>query len=76
MVGSQFPLANMLVMEECEKGKSKIGLIYASDLFGAFLGSVVVAVILIPVLGILQTCLLVAVLKLGSTLMVSAVREL
>ena len=39
---------------------------------GGFLGSVVVFVVLIPVLGILKTCLLVASLKLGSLLLVAA----
>ena len=47
-------------------------ILYACDSVGGFLGSVVVFVVLIPVLGILKTCLLVASLKLGSLLLVAA----
>jgi spermidine synthase len=51
------------------------GVLYACDLVGAFLGSVVVAVVLIPVLGIVETCLLAAVLKVGSLLLVTTLRS-
>lgn len=70
LVGSQFPLANQVWLEGREGVRGGAGVLYASDLLGAFLGSLVVSVILIPVLGILETCLLAAVLKLGSLLLV------
>ena len=66
LVGAQFPIANKLVLAKRPEPRGFIGLIYASDLVGAFLGAVVVGVLLIPALGILQTCLLLAVLKIGS----------
>ena len=72
LVGSQFPLANRMWLRGREGLKGTAGVLYACDLVGAFLGSIVVSVVLIPVLGILETCLLAATLKLGSLLLVVA----
>ena len=74
LVGSQFPLANRMWLNGRENLRGTAGVLYACDLVGAFLGSIVVSVILIPVLGILETCLLAATLKLGSLLLVAALR--
>ncbi len=70
LVGSQFPLANWMWLKGREALGGTAGVLYACDLVGAFLASIVVSVVLIPVLGILETCLLVAILKLGSLLLV------
>jgi spermidine synthase len=74
LVGSQFPLANRMWLKGREDLRGTAGVLYACDLVGAFLGSIVVSVILIPILGILETCLLAATLKLGSLLLVAALR--
>ena len=71
LVGSQFPLANRMWLKGREDRGGTAGVLYACDLVGAFLGSIVVSVVLIPVLGILETCLLAATLKLGSLLLVA-----
>ncbi len=68
LVGSQFPLANKMWLRGRDAGG---GVLYACDLVGAFLGSIIVSVALIPVLGIVETCLLAAVLKVGSFLLVT-----
>ena len=70
LVGSQFPLANRMWLRSRSAQGGTAGALYACDLAGAFLGAIVVAVVLIPVLGILETCLLAAILKLGSLLLV------
>ncbi len=75
LVGSQFPLASKILEEEKGEEKRSIGALYASDLLGAFLGSILVSVVLIPILGILVTCLFVAILKLSSLLLVLALRS-
>jgi spermidine synthase len=72
LVGSQFPLANRLWLRGRDTAGGAAGLLYASDLVGAFLGSIVVSVVLLPVLGILETCVLAGLLKLGSLLLVTA----
>ena len=70
LVGAQFPLANAL----WPGGRSsRPGLLYACDLAGAFAGAIVVSVVLVPALGILGTCLLVAFLKVVSLTLVAAV---
>ncbi len=66
LVGAQFPLANRMWLKGRPVLGSTAGLLYACDLVGAFLGSIVVSVVLIPVLGILETCLLAAMLKVVS----------
>jgi spermidine synthase len=73
LVGAQFPVANRIWLEGRKNSGGSNGVLYACDLVGAFVGSVVVAVILIPVLGIPATCFLAAVLKLGSLLLVAAI---
>lgn len=72
LVGAQFPLANELLQQESETTGRSAGFLYAADLAGAFLGSLVVSVVLIPVLGIVQTCYLVLIIKLGSMLVLLA----
>jgi len=68
LVGSEFPLANRILSQLRGGLEGASGLLYACDLAGAFVGSVLVSVALIPALGIPQTCLLVAGLKLISLL--------
>jgi spermidine synthase len=69
LVGAQFPLANKLWLASGESRGG--GALYAADLVGAFLGAVLVSVLLMPVLGIPATCLLAALLKLGSLLLLA-----
>jgi spermidine synthase len=66
LVGAQFPLANHIWQAGRDSPAGTGGLLYAADLIGAFLGSVLVAVVLVPVLGIVGTCLLAALLKAAS----------
>jgi spermidine synthase len=70
LVGAQFPLANQLWLERRRGQRGAGGVLYACDLVGAFLGSVIIAVILIPVLGIVETCALAALVKAGSLVLV------
>ncbi len=68
LVGGQFPLANKIYLNL--KGKSNFsgtaGLIYSADLLGGGLGGIVAGVILLPLLGLLGTCLVIVLLKLAS----------
>jgi len=74
LVGCQFPLANEMWLRGREGVRRAAGVLYACDLVGAFLGSIAVSVLLVPVLGILETCVLAVTLKLGSLLLVAALR--
>jgi len=69
LVGMEFPLASKMYRRVSLSETA--GILYASDLLGAFLGSLLVSVMLLPALGVLETCLLVVVLKLGSLVLVA-----
>jgi len=62
--GFQFPLASKICLKGEEVGRTA-GFLYGIDLLGSCLGALLTSAILIPILGIFQTCLLVAVLNCG-----------
>jgi len=70
-VGIEFPLASRIFSSGGEGVGRTAGLLYASDLFGAWAGSLLVGVVLVPVLGILQTCGVIVLLKLASLALIS-----
>jgi len=72
LVGMEFPLASKMYLRVSLSETA--GILYASDLVGAFLGALLVSAMLLPALGVLETCLLVAVLKLGSLILVVTMR--
>jgi spermidine synthase len=65
LVGMQFPLAGKLHIRK--KGVEKTaGTLYASDLTGACIGALLTAALLIPLIGIINVCILAALVKLFS----------
>lgn len=66
LIGSQFPLANRLYLRNNTSLTRTAGLLYASDLLGGWFGGIAGAVVLLPVLGLLGTGIVVALLKLTS----------
>ncbi len=66
LVGSQFPVANQLYLKQGASLSGAAGLLYAADLLGGWLAGIVAAVILLPVLGLVETCIAVGLLKLTS----------
>jgi spermidine synthase len=75
LTGSQFPLANKLYLEKSPNLSQTAGLLYAADLLGGWLGGIVGAVVLLPVLGLTGTCLTVGLLKLTSFTVISTQRD-
>jgi spermidine synthase len=67
-VGAQFPIANKLYMKNQAAYTQTAGLIYASDLIGAWAGGILITLILIPIRGVIETTIILVVIKLGSTL--------
>ncbi|HIE34004.1 MAG TPA: hypothetical protein EYP86_02560 [Candidatus Altiarchaeales archaeon] len=63
LTGFEFPLASKIYLERNRDAAKTAGVIYGSDVIGAFLGSVVSASLLIPLIGIINTCILVAILN-------------
>ncbi|MBW1791193.1 MAG: fused MFS/spermidine synthase [Deltaproteobacteria bacterium] len=66
LAGSQFPLANKLYLGRNSSLSKTAGLLYASDLLGGWLGGIVGAVVLLPVLGLAGSCITVGLIKLTS----------
>jgi spermidine synthase len=62
--GAQFPLANKIYIGKREEVGRVAGLTYGLDLLGSCFGSTLAALFFIPLLGIPQTCLAIALLNL------------
>ena len=71
LIGSEFPLASKIYLRQIGRLGGVAGVLYASDLLGGWVGALVISVILIPVLGIVETCLLVVALKLISLILLA-----
>jgi len=64
LVGSEFPLVNREAAATAHVGSSIVGgRFYALDLAGAWLGTLLVSVLLVPLVGISSTLLFIAALK-------------
>ena len=63
--GFQFPLASKICLKGREEVGRLAGFLYGVDLLGSCLGALLASAILIPILGIFQTCLLVSILNFG-----------
>jgi spermidine synthase len=72
LVGSEFPLANKIYLRGMKRVGEVAGGLYACDLVGAWVGALMVSIWLIPVLGIVNTCILIACLKVASLVLVAA----
>ncbi len=71
LIGSQFPLAGKMHLKTSSDVGAAAGLLYGADLIGGWLGGIA-GVVLFPVLGLLETCMTIAALKLASLVLVAA----
>ncbi len=71
-IGLQFPLANKIYLGS-HAGKETIGqtagLLYGADLLGGFFGGLSGGILLLPILGLKETCFIMAMLKASSGLL-------
>ena len=71
-IGLQFPLATKIYLRsQPEKGMigKTAGLLYAADLLGGFFGGLSGGILLLPILGLKETCFIIAMLKISSGLL-------
>jgi spermidine synthase len=73
LVGLEFPLAAKIRLRSHPEVGGAVGALYGADLLGGWVGGLIGGVVLLPVLGLLDTCLLVALLKFLSLLLVLTV---
>ncbi|MCX5809066.1 MAG: spermine synthase [Proteobacteria bacterium] len=75
--GMQFPLSNAIYLSRTDpegSGNTKpvgktAGMLYGADLVGGWLGGIIGGLIVLPVLGLIQGCILLAVLKATSLIL-------
>jgi len=72
LVGLQFPLATKIYLRISPKegifGETA-GLLYGADLFGGFFGGLLGGVLLLPILGLKESCFMMAIIKVSSFLL-------
>ena len=61
--GFQFPLANKIILKDSNLIGHTAGLTYGMDLLGSCAGALLVSALFVPILGITQTCMAVALLN-------------
>jgi spermidine synthase len=71
LIGVEFPLCNAVYLSRSADVGATAGLLYGSDLLGGWLGGILGAVLLVPVLGLWGTCAVVMACKGMSGLMVA-----
>jgi spermidine synthase len=68
-IGLQFPLASKIYLSLPMRGLSvarTAGLLYGADLFGGFFGGLFGGVLLLPILGLKESCFMIAMIKASS----------
>jgi len=70
LVGVEFPLAFIVMKRYKDRTNlsNDTGKLYASDLVGAALASLTVPLILLPLTGVLNTCIMLAIAKCGTSI--------
>jgi len=63
IVGFEFPIVNNLYLKNEERDK-KAGTIYGADLLGSCLGALLISILVLPIFGIFQTLILLAILNI------------
>ena len=68
-IGLQFPLASKIYLGTPLKGETlghTAGLLYGADLLGGFFGGLFGGILLLPILGLKESCFMMAVIKISS----------
>lgn len=71
LIGAQFPLASKIYLKDDSEISKTAGVLYSADLLGGWLGGIAGGVVLLPVLGLLGSCMVVVLLKLTTFIIIS-----
>ncbi len=69
LMGAEFPLAGKLYLGNSHNVGYVSGLLYASDLLGGWIAGILGGVVFLPILGFFGTCMVVAMLKFSSLIL-------
>ncbi|MFC1624440.1 hypothetical protein ACFL28_03930, partial [Candidatus Omnitrophota bacterium] len=72
--GFQFPLANKICLKGSKDIGKTTGFLYGIDLFGSCVGGLLVGLVLVPILGITQTCILLSIINTLIFILLSTAR--
>jgi len=71
LLGLEFPLAAKMYGGEKRQIGETAGIIYSADLIGGWVAGIFGGIVLLPVLGLFNTCMLIVMLKLSSLLLLT-----
>lgn len=74
-LGLEFPLASKIYLGKKQEVAGAAGGLYAADLIGGWLAGVFGGVILLPVLGLFNSCLVIIIFKISSLLLLLATKS-
>jgi spermidine synthase len=69
LLGAQFPLASQIILSNRDGVSHTAGKLFGADLLGGWVGGLLGGVALLPVIGLVQTSLVVVVFKVASILL-------
>lgn len=72
LIGMEFPLASKIYMGSSRDVGRTAGLLYAADLMGGWAGGIAGGVVLLPVIGLAGTCIILALMKLATFILIGA----
>lgn len=72
LIGLEFPLASKIYLGRKESVGETAGALYGADLLGGWLAGILGGIILLPVLGLFNACMVMVILKLSSLLLLLA----
>ncbi|KPK99163.1 MAG: hypothetical protein AMJ95_00965 [Omnitrophica WOR_2 bacterium SM23_72] len=75
LVGLEFPLASKIYLGKGQEVGSTLGMLSSADLLGGWLAGMLGGIVLIPVLGVWNTCLALLILKSTSLLWLTVFRK-
>jgi spermidine synthase len=75
LIGAQFPLAAKLYSKHAPAVSATAGLLYACDLFGGYIGGLAGGLILLPLFGLIHTCIIVVLVKICSLIVLLICRR-
>jgi spermidine synthase len=66
LIGLEFPLASKIYLGQKESVGETAGVLYGADLLGGWLAGILGGIILLPILGLFNSCIVMVSLKLSS----------